>query len=86
MRAGFEVFRAFAQDAKDFAQFAQNKLTMPMLVLTGEKASGDFLIEQARLVDTNVQAVVIKGSGHWLMEEAPGQVIPRLVAFINKSN
>ena len=84
MRAGFEVFRAFEQDARDFAQFAQNKLTMPMLVLAGEKASGDFLIEQARLVDTNVQGVVIKGSGHWLMDEAPRQVIPQLVTFINK--
>lgn len=85
MRAGFEVFRNFEQDAKDFAQFAETKLTMPMLVLTGEKASGEFLIEQARLVDTNVDGVVIKGKGHWLMEEAPQQVIPRLVAFINKS-
>lgn len=85
MRAGFEVFRAFEQDAKDFAQFAQTKLSMPMLVLTGEKASGNFLIEQGRLVDTNVQGVVIKGSGHWLMEEAPRQVIPQLVEFINKS-
>jgi pimeloyl-ACP methyl ester carboxylesterase len=84
MRAGFEVFRAFDQDAKDFAGFAQTKLTMPMLVLTGEKASGNFLIEQARLVDSNVQGVVIKGSGHWLMEEAPRQVIPQLVSFINK--
>jgi pimeloyl-ACP methyl ester carboxylesterase len=85
MRAGFEVFRAFEQDAKDFAEFAQNKLTIPMLVLTGEKASGNFLIEQARLVDSNVEGVVIKGSGHWLMEEASQQVIPQLVAFINKS-
>jgi pimeloyl-ACP methyl ester carboxylesterase len=85
MRAGFEVFRAFEQDAKDFAQFAETKLTMPMLVLTGEKASGDFLIEQARLVDSDVNGVVIKGSGHWLMEEAPRQVIPQLVTFINKS-
>jgi pimeloyl-ACP methyl ester carboxylesterase len=85
MRAGFEVFRAFEQDAKDFAEFAQTKLTMPMLVLTGEKASGNTLIEQARLVDTNVQGVVIKGSGHWLMEEAPRQVIPQLVAFVNKT-
>jgi len=85
MRAGFEVFRNFEQDAKDFAQFAETKLTMPMLVLTGEKASGEFLIEQARLVDTSVDGVVIKGSGHWLMEEAPQQVIPQLVAFINKS-
>ena len=85
MRAGFEVFRAFEQDAKDFAQLAETKLPMPMLVLTGEKASGNFLIEQARLVATNVQGVVIKGSGHWLMEEAPSQVIPQLVAFINQS-
>jgi pimeloyl-ACP methyl ester carboxylesterase len=85
MRAGFEVFRAFEQDAKDFAELAQTKLPIPMLVLTGEKASGNFLIEQARLVDSNVDGVVIKGSGHWLMEEAPSQVIPTLVAFINKS-
>lgn len=85
MRAGFEVFRNFEQDAKDFAQFAETKLTMPMLVLTGEKASGEFLIQQARLVDTNVDGVVIKGKGHWLMEEAPQEVIPRLVAFISKS-
>jgi len=85
MRAGFEVFRSFEQDAKDFADFARTKLTTPMLVLTGEKASGEFLIEQARLVDTNVEGVVIKGKGHWLMDEAPQEVIPRLVAFINKS-
>jgi len=85
MRAGFEVFRSFEQDAKDFADFARTKLTTPMLVLTGEKASGEFLIEQARLVDTNVDGVVIKGKGHWLMEEAPQEVIPRLVAFIDKS-
>ena len=41
MAAGFEVFRAFDQDAKDFAAFAKTKLTMPMLVLTGEKASAN---------------------------------------------
>jgi len=84
MRAGFEVFRAFEQDAEDFAGFARTKLTMPMLVLTGEKASGEFLITQGRLVDTNVEGVVIKGSGHWLMDEAPAQVIPRIVAFFTR--
>ena len=31
MRAGFEVFHNFEQDAKDLAQFAQTKLAMPML-------------------------------------------------------
>jgi pimeloyl-ACP methyl ester carboxylesterase len=84
MRAGFEVFRAFAQDAKDFAQFAQVKLSMPMLVLSGEKAGGDFLIQQGRLVADHVEGVIVQGAGHWLMEEAPDQVIPKLVDFLTR--
>jgi pimeloyl-ACP methyl ester carboxylesterase len=84
MRAGFEVFRAFEQDGKDFAEFAKTKLAMPMLVLTGEKASGDFLIEQGRLVADNVEGVIVKGSGHWLIDEAPSQVISKLVSFLSK--
>jgi pimeloyl-ACP methyl ester carboxylesterase len=82
MRAGFEYFRNFERDAQDFAQLAQTKLTMPMLVLTGEKASGTFLIEQAKLVATDVHGQVVAGSGHWLMEEAPAVVIPALTAFL----
>lgn len=84
MRAGFEYFRNFEQDAKDFAGFAQTRLSMPVLVLTGEKASGTFLIEQARLVANNVDGRAIAGSGHWLMDEAPGQVIPALLDFLDK--
>jgi pimeloyl-ACP methyl ester carboxylesterase len=84
MRAGFEVFRAFEQDARDFAGLATTKLKMPMLVLTGEKASGEFLIAQGRLVADNVEGVVIKGSGHWLMDEARDQVVPKLLAFFRR--
>jgi len=84
MQAGFEVFRAFPQDAKDFAEMSKTKLKMPMLVLTGEKASGDFLITQAKMVADNVDGVVIKGSGHWLIDEEPNQTIPRLVAFFRQ--
>jgi pimeloyl-ACP methyl ester carboxylesterase len=83
MRAGFEYFHAFPQDALDFAGFAKTPLSMPMLVLAGEKASGTFLIDQARLVDPNVHGVIVKGSGHWLMEEAPAQTIAELVRFID---
>ena len=81
MKAGMEVFRAFDQDAKDNAEFARTKLPIPMLVLGGEKSGGDFLISQARMVANNVDGVIIIGSGHWLIDEAPGQVIPRLLAF-----
>ena len=82
MRAGFEYFKTFEQDAKDFAAFSTTKLEMPFLVLTGEKASGIFLIDQTKLIATNVTGTVVKGSGHWLMEEATGQVIPAIVAFL----
>lgn len=82
MRAGFEVFRNFEQDARDFAGFAATKLQMPFLVLTGEKASGPFLIEQVRLVAINVEGKIVKGAGHWLMEEATAEVIPAIVAFV----
>lgn len=82
MRAGFEYFRAFEQDARDLAALATKKLDMPFLVLTGEKASGTFLIDQAKLVATNVTGTVVKGSGHWLMEESPQTVIPAIVDFL----
>ncbi len=83
MRAGFEVFRNFEQDAKDFAEFSATKLNIPFLVLTGEKASGTFLIDQAKLVATDVSGTVVKNSGHWLMEEATDQIVPAIMAFLN---
>ncbi|HXJ78820.1 MAG TPA: alpha/beta hydrolase [Candidatus Methylomirabilis sp.] len=82
MRAGFEYFRAFERDAEDFALLARARLSMPMLVLSGEKAGGPFLIEQAKLVGSDVTGRIIPGVGHWLMEEAPRSVIPALVEFL----
>jgi pimeloyl-ACP methyl ester carboxylesterase len=84
MAAGMEVFRAFPKDAEDFAGFAETKLSMPLLVLSGEKAGGPFLIEQGRMVATHVEGVLVKDRGHWLMEEAPDQVIPKLVEFLDR--
>ena len=55
---------------------------MPMLVLTGEKASGDVLTQQGRPMATNVEGVVVSGAEHSLMEEAPDQVIRKLVEFL----
>lgn len=82
MRAGFAYFSGFEQDAADFERLSQTKLTMPVLTIAGEKSAGDFLGKQAHLYAENVQSVIIKGSGHWLIDEAPEQVVPALVAFI----
>jgi len=82
MRAGFEYFRNFERDALDFAQLSRTSLAMPMLVLSGEKAGGTFLIEQAKLVASDVRGQVVAGAGHWLMEEAPKTVIPAINDFV----
>jgi pimeloyl-ACP methyl ester carboxylesterase len=84
MRAGFEVFRAFEGDARDFAGFAKTRLSMPMLVLSGEKAGGQFLIDQGRMVADKVEGIIVGGAGHWLIDEAPDQVIPKLVTFLSR--
>jgi len=57
-------------------------LSMPVLILSGEKAGGTFLIEQTRLVASDVRGQVVAGPGHWLMEEAPNTVIPAIIDFV----
>jgi len=83
MRAGFEYFRSFEQDAADFQQMARQKLTMPVRVIAGEKSGGSFLIDQVKLVASDVQGTIIPGSGHWLLEEAPEKVIPVLTEYVH---
>lgn len=84
IRAGMEWFRLLDADAKEFHEYSAKPLTMPMLVLSGEKGSGDGLVKQAELIDTDVQGAVVPGAGHWLLEEAPGYVIPKIVEFLGR--
>lgn len=82
MRAGWAYFVSFPQAAKDFAQLAQTKLPMPLLVIGGEKALGDVLGEQAKLVASDVTVTVLKDTGHWLLEERPKETTAALEKFL----
>jgi pimeloyl-ACP methyl ester carboxylesterase len=82
MRAGWAYFAAWPDTAKDFAQMAKTKLTMPVLSIAGEKASAAILVPQMKLVATNVTAVDLKDTGHWLMEERPEETMEALIAFL----
>jgi pimeloyl-ACP methyl ester carboxylesterase len=84
IHATFQYFKTFELDAGDFAVLAHTPLLMPVLVIAGEKSGGNTLLDEARLAATNVRGIVVPGTGHWLMEEAPQQVIPALVAFIDE--
>jgi pimeloyl-ACP methyl ester carboxylesterase len=82
MRAGWEYFVSFLQAAKDFEIFSKTKLTMPVLVITGEKASGTVLFEQFKVGATDVTSVIEKNIGHWLIDESPAATIAALEGFL----
>ena len=82
MRAGWAYFASWPDTAKDFTQMAQRKLTMPVLSIAGEKASAAILGPQMKLVATDVQVIVLKDTGHWLMEERPKETMDALDRFL----
>jgi pimeloyl-ACP methyl ester carboxylesterase len=82
MHAGWAYFVSFLQAAKDFSQLSQTKLTMPVLTIGGEKSLGEALGQQARLVATDVTVVVLKNTGHWVLEEKPKETTEALQKFL----
>jgi pimeloyl-ACP methyl ester carboxylesterase len=82
MRAGWAYFVSFQQAAKDFAQLSQTKLTMPVLSIGGDKSLGDFLAQQMKLVASDLTTVVLKNTGHWILEENPKETTDALVKFL----
>jgi pimeloyl-ACP methyl ester carboxylesterase len=82
MRAGWAYFVSFPQAASDFAVLAKTKLTMPVLAIGGEKANGTLLGQQMKLVATNATMLVLKNTGHWVLEEQPKETTAALLNFL----
>jgi pimeloyl-ACP methyl ester carboxylesterase len=82
MRAGWAYFVAFPQAAKDFAELSKTQLTMPVLAIGGEKANGELLGRQMKIVASDATTVVVKGSGHWVLEERPKETTDALLKFL----
>jgi pimeloyl-ACP methyl ester carboxylesterase len=82
MHAGWAYFASFPQTAKDFAQLSRTRLSMPVLTIGGDKSLGEVLGQQMKLVATNVTVVVLKNTGHWVMEEQPKETTAALMKFL----
>jgi pimeloyl-ACP methyl ester carboxylesterase len=81
----FAQFAAFRQDAKDNQQFlAGGKLTMPVLAIGGEKSFGKGFANEIEFAATDVRALSIQNSGHWLMEEQPEATMAAILSFISE--
>jgi pimeloyl-ACP methyl ester carboxylesterase len=82
MAAGFAYFASFPKTAAAFSDLAKVRLTIPVLSVGGEKSLGVELGDQARLVAENATVLVVKSSGHWLMEEQPKETMAALAGFL----
>jgi pimeloyl-ACP methyl ester carboxylesterase len=77
----FHWFGAFPQDVTDDVEFMKNKLTMPLLALGADHFAGAWLADHCRLIATDVHEVILKDSGHWVVQEQTAQVQKALLDF-----
>jgi pimeloyl-ACP methyl ester carboxylesterase len=82
MKAGWAYFVSFNQAAKDFAQLSRTKLTMPVLAIGGEKSLGEVLGGQMKAVARDVTVIVLKNTGHWILEENTRETTDALTKFL----
>jgi pimeloyl-ACP methyl ester carboxylesterase len=84
MHDALEQFAAFPQDGRDNQAFLERgNLSMPVLAIGGAQSYGLHLADEMRFVATNVTAVQIPDSGHWLMEEQPAATMKAIENFVD---
>ena len=87
MRAGFEYYRAFPQDAIQNMNYSKTKLTMPVLAMgggyipvLGGNITMPSIIYGMQQLAQNVHGIKVPNVGHFIPEERPDFVIKSLGA------
>jgi pimeloyl-ACP methyl ester carboxylesterase len=82
LRGSFEFYRAIPATTAQNEQRKTRRLTLPVLAIGGEESSGAGVGNAMKLVADDVQTVVLAGSGHWVAEQAPEELLAALTAFL----
>ena len=82
LRASFEWYRALDSTIAQDADRAKRRLTMPVLAIGGGLSFGSHVADALRLVADDVHGVVLEGAGHFVMEEAPDELLAALDEFL----
>jgi pimeloyl-ACP methyl ester carboxylesterase len=82
LRGTFGQYRAFDASIAQNQQRKNTRLTLPVLAIGGEEALGQGVIDTMKLVADDVQGVILAGSGHWVAEQAPEQLVAALTPFL----
>src|SRR5262245_12925043 len=82
LRGSFEFYRAISTSAAQNVERKNRRLTMPVLALGGEERGGENAANAMKLVADDVQSVVLRGSGHWVAEQATEDLLAALIEFL----
>jgi pimeloyl-ACP methyl ester carboxylesterase len=82
LRGSFGFYRAIPTSSAQNEQRKGRRLTLPVLAIGGEESTGEGAGNTMKLVADNVQTVVLTGSGHWVAEQAPEQLLAVLTEFL----
>ncbi len=72
------VYRAAFTTMEQTEPLTRDRVTVPIVAIGGEKSLADSVGAMVERVATDVQTVVVAGSGHFIPEEAPEELV-RLV-------
>jgi pimeloyl-ACP methyl ester carboxylesterase len=82
LRGSFEFYRAIFASAAQNEGRKDRRLPMPVLAMGGEESGRDNAANAMKLVADDVETVVLSGSGHWVAEQAPEQLLAALTEFL----
>jgi pimeloyl-ACP methyl ester carboxylesterase len=82
LRGSFGFYRAIPTTAAQNQQRMTRRLTLPVLAIGGGESGGEGVAATMQLVADDVQGVVLAGSGHWVAEQAPEELLAALTTFL----
>jgi pimeloyl-ACP methyl ester carboxylesterase len=82
LRGSFEFYRAIHTTTAQNEKRKTQRLTLPVLAIGGAESSGEGPGNTMKLVADDVQTMVLTGSGHWVAEQAPEQLLAALTTFL----
>jgi pimeloyl-ACP methyl ester carboxylesterase len=82
LRGSFAAYRALDATIAQNQQRTARRLSLPVLAIGGADGIGEGAANTMKLAADDVQSVVIPGSGHYCLEEAPDEVAAALTAFL----
>ncbi len=84
MTAGFNYYRTLKEDAAFVETFKGEKLSMPVLAITGAHSIGDKLSKTLAGETFSLQSIIVDDSGHFVAEESPEKFNSSVLNFLNK--